>query len=116
MRVIRVFVWVLDETKPSVSLLNIFYFSIRLNSQDLIGVEWLQRLDFADLVCSESPHDPEENDKGNFDIEAFAHPFLGEDLLFLLDDLLATSTLAIIFIIEFFIDLSSDHCLNDTVG
>jgi hypothetical protein len=30
--------------------------------------------------------------------------------------LLATSTLAIIFIIEFFIDLSSDHCLNDTVG
>ena len=103
----------LDETQPSVSFFDIFHLSIRFHSEYLEGVKGLQWLDLADLVSSECPYEPEKHDKDNLDIEALAHPFLRVYLLSLLDHFLTTDALAIIRIIEFFVNFSSDHSLDD---
>ena len=102
-----------DETEPSVCLFDIFHFSIRLNPENLEGIEGLEWLDLADLVSSESPHAPEEQDEDDLNIEALAHPFLRVYLLSLLNHLLAAGALTIIWIIEFFVDFSSDDFLYD---
>lgn len=102
-----------DKTQPSVCLFDIFHFSIRLNTENLEGIKGLEWLDLADLVCSESPHSPEEQDEDDLNIEALAHPFLRVFLLSLLNQLLEADALTVIWIIEFFVDFSSDDFLDD---
>ena len=61
-RVIRILIGMLLETQFSVSLLNSGRISTRLQSQDLVGIKRLKRLDVADFHCCHVPEVPEEGD------------------------------------------------------
>ena len=114
-RVVWVLVWMLDKTELPVGSLDYCLFSAWVNSQYLVGVKGLHRLDPAYLVCCQIPERPEEYCNCEFEKEAWLHPWVFVCQLSLLDRVFAPRALTVLSV-ELKLLLSKYHNLEDVVG
>lgn len=84
------------QTESSVGLLDFRHLSARLDSEDLIRVERLHRLDMTYFLSIQVPQAPAANCHEDLEEETWSDPGSGIYLLSFVNELLASTTLTVL--------------------